>query len=958
MPYRSLRQTRYFHANRKKLEAQGVDVDEWDAASRGKKLPEKVTKEAKDWGKALDRMAERRGVTRQELDQQIDSLISQGAVQDVRKIASIASSVAPITDVVGNVDMSFKDPKKLRQKSLSDRLTDIVDAEDTLNDPVQTSLGHSVGMGALTGGLLMGTKGALIAAGNPASAAAFTALGAGIGAGAGGLRHLLYSATKRSRERNARRVMQRSFNFDRSILSDPETRAQVETYRKAKYGPLFGAEGGATLGSLAGAMIAASRAPSTGPSAQLLGLSLPLSQAKAEAAGTGGLVGGLAGLGLGLAAGYGYRWYKRRALRDLLRKKLMNKTASIWLKDNKGAVTDLQGGRPRSASNRALMRGQDVDHYAAGMPQPRYPFTPVTEQPEQYAAGSRVKDTRVSQKRGSEVLVGGEADGKPTTDYPPKEVLEGAQHEVEHTDNPRAAVEIAKDHLEEDKDYYTKLEKMEKDGAARDWAKLTTSLLDRVLPSAQAPTKLMGDTTLKLPTHMPALKRPSALQEIMPNVRAMDELSNRQAARAYSQAPTARNWSGSVNVVPVLPNQSLSSARASGTRVALDAGRLQQALANMEKRIAAQAQSAAAVARQEQRASQVANRVRAGLGIGAGVGAAAASQTPAVDTPAAEQAPNLEQWAGLEGGERKVASEKNAGLTLRERSEVIITDGTGILAIKKPGYLLMPGGGLNDGESAEAAVVRESIEEADRLLVDLTPVQEQRVAYIGEGPSPGFDGELTHFYTARDGGTLGTEHPDREDFTFIPFEECLLHLTEALIDEEQNWAFDNNMVRIKAIESLMPGADEKKDELNSADIVRADSIEKKADAAAFLPKSEFVLFSKDGKLIVRRGKNRRFDLPHVGTGNPVPYERPIQLLPPEGVPEPGVHGYEVGLRMGETDTVPQGYEAVDPQAALKDMYASMGLAANRPYQSLDRARARAIVRYLKKQRQQVSGGAA
>lgn len=42
MPYKSDAQRRYFNANRKKLQAQGVDVDEWNEASRGKKLPEKV----------------------------------------------------------------------------------------------------------------------------------------------------------------------------------------------------------------------------------------------------------------------------------------------------------------------------------------------------------------------------------------------------------------------------------------------------------------------------------------------------------------------------------------------------------------------------------------------------------------------------------------------------------------------------------------------------------------------------------------------------------------------------------------------------------------------------------------------------------------------------------------------------------------------------------------------------
>ena len=42
MPYKSLKQERFFNANRAKLEKQGVNVDEWNAASKGKKLPERA----------------------------------------------------------------------------------------------------------------------------------------------------------------------------------------------------------------------------------------------------------------------------------------------------------------------------------------------------------------------------------------------------------------------------------------------------------------------------------------------------------------------------------------------------------------------------------------------------------------------------------------------------------------------------------------------------------------------------------------------------------------------------------------------------------------------------------------------------------------------------------------------------------------------------------------------------
>ena len=39
MPYVSKAQQGYFNANRAKLEKQGVNVDEWNKASKGKKLP-------------------------------------------------------------------------------------------------------------------------------------------------------------------------------------------------------------------------------------------------------------------------------------------------------------------------------------------------------------------------------------------------------------------------------------------------------------------------------------------------------------------------------------------------------------------------------------------------------------------------------------------------------------------------------------------------------------------------------------------------------------------------------------------------------------------------------------------------------------------------------------------------------------------------------------------------------
>jgi hypothetical protein len=58
-----------------------------------------------------------------------------------------------------------------------------------------------------------------------------------------------------------------------------------------------------------------------------------------------------------------------------------------------------------------------------------------------------------------EVLSGGKADQKPDSRYKKDELEKGVKHESEHTENKAMAKEIAKDHLEENEDYYTELDK-------------------------------------------------------------------------------------------------------------------------------------------------------------------------------------------------------------------------------------------------------------------------------------------------------------------------------------------------------------------------------------------------------------------------------------------------------------------------------------------------------------------
>lgn len=47
MPFKSEAQRRYFMYNRAKLEKQGVNVQEWADATKGKKLPERVKPKSK-----------------------------------------------------------------------------------------------------------------------------------------------------------------------------------------------------------------------------------------------------------------------------------------------------------------------------------------------------------------------------------------------------------------------------------------------------------------------------------------------------------------------------------------------------------------------------------------------------------------------------------------------------------------------------------------------------------------------------------------------------------------------------------------------------------------------------------------------------------------------------------------------------------------------------------------------
>ncbi len=61
----------------------------------------------------------------------------------------------------------------------------------------------------------------------------------------------------------------------------------------------------------------------------------------------------------------------------------------------------------------------------------------------------------------AEAMTGGLADGKPASSYSDEQLQKGIKVEMEHTNDPKVAEEIAKDHLEENAKYYDHLDEME-----------------------------------------------------------------------------------------------------------------------------------------------------------------------------------------------------------------------------------------------------------------------------------------------------------------------------------------------------------------------------------------------------------------------------------------------------------------------------------------------------------------
>ena len=100
--------------------------------------------------------------------------------------------------------------------------------------------------------------------------------------------------------------------------------------------------------------------------------------------------------------------------------------------------------------------------------------------------------------KGKEYIKGGMSSGMPHNVFPKKEMKMGEKVEMEHTNNPKIAKEIARDHLAEHKDYYTQLKIAEDKMKSGVKLNAKTTILDDDYDTKEPyKSKLVDNTPLK-----------------------------------------------------------------------------------------------------------------------------------------------------------------------------------------------------------------------------------------------------------------------------------------------------------------------------------------------------------------------------------------------------------------------------------------------------------------------------
>lgn len=149
---------------------------------------------------------------------------------------------------------------------------------------------------------------------------------------------------------------------------------------------------------------------------------------------------------------------------------------------------------------------------------------------------------------------------------------------------------------------------------------------------------------------------------------------------------------------------------------------------------------------------------------------------------------------------------------LRQNTEGYFVDGKGRILAKDSGkgYVIFPGGGINPGELAEGAVLRETLEETGAIIEDLKKIGKLRIIWgkgwakteKQKGRQGQFQGDEMHFFSGRIkefGKSSGGEDAWQG--------KKLMPINDAILAIEQSRPFENKIAgyrefQLKFLKSL------------------------------------------------------------------------------------------------------------------------------------------------------------
>lgn len=122
-------------------------------------------------------------------------------------------------------------------------------------------------------------------------------------------------------------------------------------------------------------------------------------------------------------------------------------------------------------------------------------------------------------KRAKDLIPGGNAAGRPDSDFDAKQIAKGTKVEMEHVNSKAKAKEISKDHLAEIPDYYTRLAKMEA-AATKKGNMMVKSKKERKNPDLKSKILITTDRPDKVsisPVKTSSLRRAEILSLLLRN---------------------------------------------------------------------------------------------------------------------------------------------------------------------------------------------------------------------------------------------------------------------------------------------------------------------------------------------------------------------------------------------------------------------------------------------------------